>query len=1571
MTRPRSRHLVFLAGLATLVLGLPSSASAAEECDRIGCGRLTCASPATPPPSQLWGDLQPVGTSLPPERDTTNFNEFREAYYNRNWFFDVDIENGFAIVGLAHGIGVWDLRSDPANPTVLSAKRYTPVSGFPYVPGGEQSKIVFGAVDAPAGVDTVAAIAGYGDAGIVVFDLSDKTQPRPVYQDTGKGADSIYAATIQGRHYAFLPTTAGLFVYDLSTAVASNPCTESAFTPAASTCGVMKARIDTGLTPYFVHGVDNYLVVSFGSSKGFRVYDISNPAAPQVELEALTGGSGRSVTGVAMWKQGGQYYVGARGGISASNNKAETLIYNVSCVTGTCGSFPLLSQTTTQTGGQSEYLSFSRSGATPFLYAGSDANCNNTAVLSQREYLLDVSNPSDPVDVTPGSTLPRSAIYNGVNQTKNVNYWSWYYRESPTGFNLVAPRHGEFHGEYFFRAGRSVFDVHRLTVASPPTADFDYPAEIYAGTPTQFTDTSTGSVDSWSWSFQDGSPGSSPAENPAVSFVSPGPKLVSLTAGNGVGSDTHTESVTVLNPAPAVSGVVVSPAAPTVCQPVSFSATGVTGRPTLGYAWSVQDAGSVPMTAGSGTGLTWSTGGLTPAGTYTASVTITNTAGSANATVQFPLAGLQPLPAEGGFTPTHDPFVAGTVNFHVSATGATEWNWDFGDGAGFTGWTNDPVTGPNPVRNYLSIGTKNVRVMVRNCVTGAPTSATLPVTITQVTPLVAGFQATGGVFCSGLGCSGDVNTPITFTDQSSGDPNEYAYAWTNTNSSSCSGFGAGSSQPATSHTYVTTGIFYPCLRVTRGVETETYIHRSIAIGSGGGGGGTSSISVSGPSSGSAGANLAYNATASGCTPASTWAWTATGGGTVTGNGSSVTINWSSAGGKTVSVTNTGCPGKTGTRSVSITTDNSPLAAGFTYSPAAPIVGQAVFFDSATSTGAPQTFEWTFGDGAKATTASASHAFTQAGVYNVKLIVLKPGPCLLGMCFADITKPVVVTDGQPPVAAAYDTSASCETLFGFTQCTAQTGTEVTFTSKATGNPTALDWDFGDNAQANGSTVKHTFTAPGVYLVLHTATRGSSTATAGKTFFIEGQSAVATVILPWINAQTTGVAQSSRLFVHNPGPGDTEITLTLRRRGSAVKNPPQVVLGLAEGETRSETAEELFGNDNVTGFVQLEGRPGDPGPLVVGYHTTTVGSETFAQMVPGIPLTVTEENGEPGDVQHLVGLAENDEWSTIVGITNAGNTKATYHLRIFDSAGRSLYSSERGAPLALGRFGQKQYLGTWLRANGVVAETDFRIEIVPVSGGPLYGFAASLRRGSDDPSFVLGTTNGAAKQYLLGVLNGEALLDSVWSSDVVLVNPSEEPMPVTLKFLKAGAKARPLAAKTWTLAPGESMRLADVLREEWSLGRASGLLIVESAGIAGQYPLVLGETYQGVGDEAYGQTMAAQVDALAATPEQSQELLGLTEGDDFRTEIWLFNPTSVRAQVRLVYRNLDGEVLGTRSRAVPRGKAILVPSSQHSLGGEQGAFSVEVEVLSGGTILSGAQVINLQNNDPAYVSGWTRE
>jgi PKD repeat protein len=181
----------------------------------------------------------------------------------------------------------------------------------------------------------------------------------------------------------------------------------------------------------------------------------------------------------------------------------------------------------------------------------------------------------------------------------------WYYEACSTGFNWLSGRGGVFYGDYFYRAGLSILDAHRLAQAAPPVADFTWsPSAVYPNTDVAFSDLSSGQPTAWTWGFQDATPAIATTKNPVVQFASIGAKSVTLVSENATGfSPPVAKTVSVLDPAPQVQSVSVSPASPLQCQP-SLHPNGATGRPTLACL-GCQNGGGSTVNTGGGNPYSW------------------------------------------------------------------------------------------------------------------------------------------------------------------------------------------------------------------------------------------------------------------------------------------------------------------------------------------------------------------------------------------------------------------------------------------------------------------------------------------------------------------------------------------------------------------------------------------------------------------------------------------------------------------------------------------------------------------------------------------------------------------------------------------------------------------------------------------------------------------------------------------------------------------------------------------------------------------------------------------------------
>lgn len=131
--------------------------------------------------------------------------------------------------------------------------------------------------------------------------------------------------------------------------------------------------------------------------------------------------------------------------------------------------------------------------------------------------------------------------------------------------------------------------------------------------------------------------GTSIQKDPTATFTTPGTKLVTLQVCNHIGCNSVTQTVTVLDPKPAVTSSWAAPVLPQAGQLV-FLTGGGTGKPPLGFTWQITPAGGgSPVASFTGATVWWNTAGVPP-GAYTLSFQINNSAGSAVSQLPLTLA---------------------------------------------------------------------------------------------------------------------------------------------------------------------------------------------------------------------------------------------------------------------------------------------------------------------------------------------------------------------------------------------------------------------------------------------------------------------------------------------------------------------------------------------------------------------------------------------------------------------------------------------------------------------------------------------------------------------------------------------------------------------------------------------------------------------------------------------------------------------------------------------------------------------------------------------------------------------
>jgi PKD repeat protein len=339
-----------------------------------------------------------------------------------------------------------------------------------------------------------------------------------------------------------------------------------------------------------------------------------------------------------------------------------------------------------------------------------------------------------------------------------------------------------------------------IRVSSPsgsPVASFTANPETgRAPSIVRFTDTSTGDgITGYEWDFGDGA--TSTQENPSHLYRSPGTYTIILNVISGTGTVTATGTIKVTGGSTTPAGTVNA----------RFTSSPSAGRAPLEVQFTDRSSGATTWNWDFGDGGTSTEQNpshtYTTSGTYKVTLSVSGTDGSDTSTGTIMVIGTSTLP--GGTVKsqfTSSPSVGRApleVQFTDRSSGATTWNWDFGDGG--------TSTEPSPVHVYMTTGTYKVTLSV----SGADGSDTSTGTIMVIGgPSVNPGGKTNAQFTASP-TVGRVPLEVQFTDHSS---------WA-TNQSWDFGDGMNSTDMNPLHIFNDKGTYKVTLTVTIGNNIES------------------------------------------------------------------------------------------------------------------------------------------------------------------------------------------------------------------------------------------------------------------------------------------------------------------------------------------------------------------------------------------------------------------------------------------------------------------------------------------------------------------------------------------------------------------------------------------------------------------------------------------------------------------------------------------------------------------------------------------------------------------------------
>lgn len=522
-------------------------------------------------------------------------------------------------------------------------------------------------------------------------------------------------------------------------------------------------------------------------------------------------------------------------------------------------------------------------------------------------------------------------------------------------------------------AGAStVTETDMIVLGEGPTADFSYVNDLGSAI-VNFTDNSS-LADGLQWFFGDGM--MSVETNPTYTYAAEGTYEVALVASNECGTDTSRQTIEILFvPEPTITASVSSG-----CAPLTVTYTAQPQGPGLTYLWNIP--GGMPMSSTNPV----VTVVYNEAGNYTATVNVTNAAGTGTIQTTTPVMVL-PEP----MVTFNIDYVLGAyeATFISTSLGVDNLVWNFGDG--------NTDEGPMVTHTYAAAG----NYVVSLTGTGPCGTETITQTIMVIVAPAGGFTSTGQSGCA----------PFTTTFSAIDEGNTYIYAWT-----FIGGSPQFSNEANPTVTYNAAGTYSVSLVVTNAAGTTTAnLEEYIVVGEGPSADFTLE-SVLG--------SLTISATGSAEEGITGWAWDFGDGNQ--GSGMSVMHTYETSGTYTVQLTTTNECGST-TSEQSVTVLTAPMGT-FTASSLSVCPNEMVVL-TADEQGPGNTYSWTIDGGTPATSSDAivMTSFATSGTYQVSLSVTNAAG--------------TTTTEQTVVVADLPTSSFTYTLNGLTATFDNTSTNA--------------------------------------------------------------------------------------------------------------------------------------------------------------------------------------------------------------------------------------------------------------------------------------------------------------------------------------------------------------------------------------------------------------------------------------------------------------------------------------------------------------------------------------------------
>lgn len=480
-----------------------------------------------------------------------------------------------------------------------------------------------------------------------------------------------------------------------------------------------------------------------------------------------------------------------------------------------------------------------------------------------------------------------------------------------------------------------------------------------------------------------------------------------------------------------------------------------------------------------------------------------------------------------------------------------------------------------------------------------------------------------------------------------------------------------------------------------------------------------------------------------------------------------------------------------------------------------------------------------------------------------------------------------------------------------------GEEVAITDISVGAPTSWSWSFGDDATSQEQHPLHRFSTPGRQTV--TLTAANSNGAASTDLWVPIQSIADPMREHYIvpaaahGGGKAGTRWRTDLVLSSTYDDTTEAVLYLMRQGEDNTLRHGVRVGLPRGTTvLDDVVSEVFGEDDASGAIFIT----SPSGIRLSSKTFTLSSAgTFGQFIPAI-----HRRQAVSQLWDLIQLTQNQDLRTNLGLVNRLGTpllvEATLYTSDHTTIGDRVYAVEPYGHLQINEF---------------IAEfTDQPLDdgLVTLSGGPyskFLAYASTIDNTTGDPAFMLPPSAGTEPMWIPAAAHKSGRNGTVWRTDLEVCATAAYAAECRIELFASGQSNPEPPTETFTLAAGNCVRYADVVRRVFGKSATGALRLIPTTGVI----LASSRTYTRRPDGGtFGQFIPAIPESEAIPRPRHYRILQLSHSADptigFRTNIGLVNIAAVPIEVRI-------EVLGQDDSIMHSLEVNLAPFEHRQLNG----------------------------------------